>query len=50
MDFITSLPPSRHRGAVYNSILVIINRYTKIALYRPVTKKIDAVGLAELYI
>ena len=48
MDFITRFPPSKRFGRVYDSCLVIVDRYTKIALYIPVTKKINAVDLAEI--
>ena len=48
MDFITGFPPSKRFGRVYDSCLVIVDRYTKMALYIPVTKKINAVDLAEI--
>ena len=50
LDFITDLPPSRRRDGVYDSVLVVVDRYTKIARYFPTTKKITAVNLAELFI
>jgi len=51
MDFITDLPASRHRlGAVFDSILVIMDRFTKMALYIPVTKTITADELAQVFI
>ena len=50
MDFITGLPPSRFRGKVYDSILVIIDRYTKMARYIPTTKEVSAPELAELFV
>ena len=49
MDFITGLPPSAHRGHVYDSILVIVDRYTKLARYIPCTKTIGAGELADLF-
>ena len=49
LDFITGLPPSRFRGKVYDSILVIVDRYTKMARYIPTTKEINAAELAELF-
>jgi transposase InsO family protein len=49
MDFITDLPPSRWRGQVFNSILVIVDRFTKMARYIPVHKTIDAAELADIY-
>jgi hypothetical protein len=33
IDFITDLPLSKARGCVSDTILVIVNRYSKIALY-----------------
>jgi len=48
MDFIVKLPPSKN-GEVYNSILVIVNRYTKMAKYFPVVEKITTNELAELF-
>ena len=50
LDFITDLPPSRCRLGVYDSVLVVVDRYTKIARYFPTTKSIKAVDLAELFI
>ena len=48
MDFITDLPPSKHKHCVYDAILVVVDRYTKMAVYLPTTKKINAVELEEL--
>ena len=50
MDFIVGLPPSSRRGRAYDAILVIIDRYTKMARYFPTTSTIDAPDLAELFI
>ncbi len=49
LDFITGLLPSRFRGKVYDSILVIVDRYTKMARYILTTKEINAAELAELF-
>ena len=49
MDFITGLPPSKRRGCVYDAILVIVDRYTKMARYITTTKTVTAVELAELF-
>jgi hypothetical protein len=35
MDFVTGLPVSRRNGVVYDAILVIVDRYTKMARYIP---------------
>lgn len=48
MDFITDLPPSRKGQAVYDSILVIVDRKTTMCLYRPTTKSCDAAELAQI--
>ena len=50
MDFITGLPPSKSCGQVYDAILVIVDRFTKIARYVPVRKTIDAPELADTLI
>jgi hypothetical protein len=50
MDFITGLPPSKHNGAVYDSILVVVDRFTKMVRYIHVTKTIDAPALAEIFV
>ena len=48
MDFITDLPPSKRKGNVYDTILVVVDRYTKGIWYIPTTKKITALQLEEL--
>jgi hypothetical protein len=51
MDFITDLPPSlAWNGAVYDSVLVVIDRLTKMAHYIPVRKTIDAPTLAGRFV
>jgi hypothetical protein len=49
LDFITDLPPSRFLGQVYDSILVVVDRYTKMAHYVPCRKDITADTLAEVF-
>lgn len=47
-DFITSLPSSRTRhGKEVNTILVVVCRLTKFALYIPTTDKLTSNGLAD---
>jgi len=46
MDFITDLPPCRVRGQRVDSILVIVDRFTKMNLYVPTTKTCTSVDLA----
>ena len=48
MDFITDLPPSVRKRRAYDSVLVVVDRFTKWAKYIPVTKKIKADELADL--
>jgi hypothetical protein len=50
MDFIVGLLESRQRpwGRPYNAILVIVDRYTKMARYFKCCDTIDAAGLAEI--
>jgi transposase InsO family protein len=49
MDFITGLPDSKgFNGRVYDSVLVVVDRFSKMARYFPVTKTIDAPQLADL--
>jgi len=42
VDFITKLPLAQG----YNSILVVVDKFTKIAHFVPITKKTTAEGLA----
>jgi transposase InsO family protein len=50
MDFVTDLPPSKGRQGVYDAVLVIIDRFTKMALYVPTTKKATAEELADIFL
>jgi len=45
VDFITKLPLAQG----YDSILVIVNRFTKIVHFIPTTEKTSAEGLAQLF-
>lgn len=49
MDFITGLPPSKFNDSVFDSVLVIVDRFTKMARYVHTTKGVDAEGLADLF-
>jgi len=49
MDFITGLPPSGRKGHAYDAILVVMDRFTKMASYIATTKRIDAAGLADTF-
>lgn len=48
MDFVSGFPPSKRYSVVYDACLVIVDRFTKMALYLPVSKTIKAVDLSEL--
>jgi len=50
MDFIIGLPPSRRGDKVYNAIYIIVDRYTKMALYLPIVKTITITELADLFL
>ncbi|KPM33865.1 hypothetical protein AK830_g12707, partial [Neonectria ditissima] len=51
MDFITDLPPvTREKGRVSDSILVIVDRFTKYSLFVPTSKRLTAEGLATLFL
>ena len=45
-----NLPSSKYKNYIYDVILVIINRYIKIAIYISIIKKINAIKLEELLI
>ena len=49
MDFITGLPPTIHNGIEVDSILVIVDRFTKFCHFFPVHTTMTAAELAELY-
>ena len=51
MDFVTGLPILTNlKGDSYDSILVIVNRLTKMVYYKRVKVTINAPGLAEVII
>jgi hypothetical protein len=51
MDFVTDLPPSRNgEGKVFDSLFVVVDRYTKLAKYIPVLKSITAEQLANVFL
>ena len=47
LDFVVGLPESKRRGRKYDAILVVVDRFSKMARYIPTTMRIDAVELAE---
>ncbi len=51
MDFVTGLPVSTNwKSETYDSILVIVDRLTKMVYDKPVKVTIDVPGLAEIII
>ena len=50
MDFIIGLPLSKFHNKVYNIILIVVNRYIKIARYILYTKKIFALELTKYFL
>ena len=51
MDFVTDLPVlTDWKGDSYDSIFVMVDRFTKMVHYEPVKITIDASGLAEVII
>jgi hypothetical protein len=48
MNFITNFSFNKRLDDVYNSVLVIINRYIKMTLYIFVTKKIIVIELTKI--
>ena len=49
MDFITSLLAVEYKGNIVNSILIIVDRFTKWCLFLPVLLMINVGELAELF-
>ena len=49
LDWITGLPPSTKHGEEYNSILTVVCRVTKYALFIPTRDDTNAADFAELF-
>ena len=49
MNFITRLLSNKRRDVVYNSILIIIDRYIKMIKYILIIKKIDVAELTKMF-
>lgn len=49
MDMITGLPPCKRGDSVYDAILVVVDRYTKMARYIPTSKTLTAIELADIF-
>ena len=50
IDFIVGLPPSKCWSKAYNSILVIMDQYTKMVCYVTVWSDIDTPRLAAVFV
>jgi transposase InsO family protein len=50
LDFMSGIPLSMRDGVAYDAILVVVDRFSKMALYYPVKKSITAVETANLLI
>jgi transposase InsO family protein len=48
LDFITKLPPCQYQDRIVDAILVVVDRFTKIALFIPTTTTLTAAELAKL--
>jgi len=48
MDFITKLPPCQHKDRIVDAVLVIVDRFTKVALFVPTSATLTAAELAQL--
>ena len=48
INFITDLPPSINGSNVCDSILIIVDYYTKLLKYLPTNKTINALGLINI--
>ena len=49
MNFITKLSLNKKRGVVYDSILIIIDRYIKMIKYVSIIKKTDIAELTKMF-
>ena len=50
MDFITDLLLSKSHRQLYDSILVVVDKFTKLAQYILVRKTIDVLQLTNMFI
>jgi hypothetical protein len=48
MNFVTDLPPSLFREKAYDSILIVINKYSRIIQFIFYNKNMDAPELTEI--
>ena len=50
IDFIIDLPLSKKKNNMFDLILIIVNRFTKIARYILINKIINALELADIFL
>jgi hypothetical protein len=48
MNFIIDFPPSLFKGKAYDSILIVINRYSRMIQFISYNKNIDVPELTEI--
>ena len=48
LDFIIGLPPSLYIGVVYDAILVVVDRFSKMVRYVPTVNIVNATGVGIL--
>lgn len=48
MDFVTGLPPAKHRRCIYDAILVVVDRFSKMVKFIPTTTDVDSAELANI--
>ena len=49
MDFIVGLPPSERHGKVYNSIWVIVDRFSKLTRFIPCNSTVTSEQLGNMF-
>ncbi len=49
MNMITGLPSSKRSNSVYDAILVVVDRYIKMAWYISISKTLTAMQLADIF-
>ena len=50
MDFIVGLPPAKLQTCVYDAILVIVDRYSKLSIYTPACTTWQAKDFSEVFL
>ena len=49
MDFTTDLSPNKRGGRVYDAILIMVDKYTKMVQYFPTNKTINAIQFSNRF-